>query len=66
MNGNVLNNLDWSGWLRTWSEQLMYCTSEEDLYKKLNKFKEELNSDYGKLSRRKRNKNGFTYAEGDE
>ena len=66
MSGDVLNNLDWSGYFRTWSEQLGYCTSEEDLYKKLNKFKNEFNSAYGKLSRRERMRDGFKYAEGEE
>lgn len=61
MYGNILNNLDWSGYFRTWSEQLAYCDSEEELYRKLKKFKEEFNSGYGKLSRRKRRKSGFGY-----
>ena len=60
---DILNNLDWSGYFRTWSEQLRYCDSEEDIYRKLKKFKEEFNSDYGKLSRRKRRKDGFRYME---
>lgn len=62
---DILNNLDWSGYFRTWSEQLRYCNSEEDIYRKLKKFKEEFNSDYGKLSRRKRRKDGFRYMEGE-
>lgn len=61
MIGDIFNNLDWSGYLRTWSEQLTYCDSEEDLYRKLKKFKEEFNSTYGKLSRRERLKNGFRF-----
>lgn len=63
MYGDIFNNLDWSGYFRTWSIQLMYCDSEEELYRKLKKFKEEFNSSYGKLSRRERRKNGFRYAE---
>lgn len=63
MYGDILNNLDWSGYFKTWSEQLMYCDSEEELYRKLKNFKEEFNSGYGKLSRRERRKNGFRYAE---
>lgn len=66
MNGNVLNKLDWSGYFRTWSEQLTYCDSEEDLYQKLKKFKEEFNPAYGQLSRKTRRKYGFRYAEGEE
>lgn len=62
---DVLNNWDWCGYLRTWSEQLTYCDSEEDLYRKLRKFKEEFNSAYGKLSRKERRKRGFRYTEGD-
>ena len=65
MIGNILNNLDWSGYFTTWSEQLRYCDSEEDIYKKLKKFKEEFNSAYGKLSRRKRRKDGLRYMEGE-
>lgn len=63
MNGDIFNNMDWSGYFRTWSEQLIYCNSEEDLYSKLKKFKEEFNSAYGKLSRRDRSKKGFRYKE---
>ena len=62
---DILNNLDWSGYFRTWSEQLRYCNSEEDIYRKLKNFKEEFNSAYGKLSRRKRRKDGFRYMEGE-
>ncbi len=63
MTGDIFNPMDWSGYFRTWSEQLRYCTSEEDLYKKLMKFKEEFNSAYGKLSRKERRKSGFRYLE---
>ena len=66
MNGNILNNYDWSGYFRIWSEQFTYCDSEEDLYRKLKKFKEEFNSAYGKLSRKERRKSGFRYIEGDD
>lgn len=62
---DVLNNRDWSGYFRTWSEQLSHCTSEEDLYKKLMNFKEEFNSVYGKLSRKEKRRNGFRYKEGE-
>lgn len=65
MNGDIFNNMDWSGYFRTWSEQLIYCNSEEDLYRKLKKFKEEFNSAYGKLSRRDRSKIGFRYKDGE-
>ena len=63
MNGDVFNNMDWSGYFRTWSEQIACCSSEEDLYIKLKKFKEEFNSAYGKLSRKERRKTGFRYME---
>ena len=36
-----------------------YCKSEEDMYRQLKKFKEEFNTEYGKLSRAKRRKTGF-------
>lgn len=65
MCGDVLNNENWCGYLRTWSEQLRRCDSEEDLYRKLGKFKDEFNSAYGKLSRKERRKRGFRYTEGD-
>ena len=42
-----------------------YEVDEEDIYIKLKKFKEEFNSAYGKLSRRKRRKDGFGYMEGE-
>lgn len=61
MIGDILNNRDWSGYFRTWSEQLSYCSSEEDLYQKIRKFKDEFNTDYGKLSRKNRRKIGFRY-----
>ena len=63
MYGDILNETDWSGYFRTWSEQLRYCDSEEDIYRKLKEFKEEFNSAYGKLSRSKRRKDGFKYKE---
>ena len=65
MCGNILNQTDWSGYFRTWSEQLRHCDSEEDIYRKLKKFKEEFNSAYGRLSRSKRRKNGFRYKDGE-
>lgn len=63
MTGDVLNNFDWSGYLKTWSGQLARCTSEEDLYQKLQEFKYEFNSAYGKLSRKERKSDGFRYKE---
>lgn len=64
MYGDVFNNFDWSCIFQTWSRELKCCESEEDLYIMLKKFKEEFNSSYGKLSRRKRRKDGFRYKEG--
>lgn len=59
------NNYDWSGWFRTMSERMIWCTSEEQMYKQLQKFKEEFNTEYGRLSRAKRNKTGYSYNEGE-
>ena len=63
MIGDILNNMDWCGYLRTWSEQIANCDSEEDLYRKLRKFKEDFNPAYGRLSRTQRMRNGFRYRE---
>lgn len=60
---DVLNNLDWAGIFMTMAERMRLCSSEEHMYQQLKTFKEEFNSDYGKLSRRKRNKKGFKYEE---
>lgn len=56
---NVQYKLDWSGWFTTMAERMRKCESEEQMYRQLRKFKEEFNSEYGKLSRAKRNKKGF-------
>lgn len=53
------NNHDWSGEFMTMSQKLARCTSEEQMYKVLKKFKDDFNSEYGKLSRAKRLKDGF-------
>lgn len=55
------NNLDWAGTFMTMSERMRLCTNEEQMYQQLKKFKEEFNSEYGKLSRAKRRKKGFNY-----
>lgn len=60
---DVLNNLDWAGVFMTMAERMRLSTSEEQMYQQLKEFKEKFNSDYGKLSRRKRNKKGFKYEE---
>ena len=56
---NVQYNLDWSGLFMTMAERMRKCESEEQMYRQLRKFKEEFNSEYGKLSRAKWNKKGF-------
>ena len=65
MIGDVLNNMDWCGYFRTWSEQIVNCDSEEDLYRKLRRFKEDFNPAYGRLSRIQRMRSGFRYKECD-
>lgn len=53
------NNCDWSGDFMTMSQKLALCTSEEQMYKILQDFKDDFNTEYGKLSRAKRLKDGF-------
>lgn len=52
-------NLDWAGEFMTMAERMARCKSEEQMYQQLRNFKEMFNSEYGKLSRAKRNKDGF-------
>lgn len=53
------NNLDWAGVFMTMAERMRLCMNEEQMYRQLKKFKEEFNSEYGKLSRAERSKKGF-------
>lgn len=43
----------------TMAERMARCESEEQMYQQLRNFKEMFNSEYGRLSRAKRNKDGF-------
>ena len=52
-------NRDWAGAFMIMADRMLRCESEEQMYQKLHSFKEEFNSEYGRLSRAKRNKNGF-------
>lgn len=52
-------NLDWAGEFMTMAERMARCESEEQMYQQLRNFKEMFNSEYGRLSRAKRNKDGF-------
>lgn len=52
-------NLDWAGEFMTMAERMARCKSEEQMYQQLRNFKEMFNSEYGKLSCAKRNKDGF-------
>lgn len=52
-------NLDWAGYFMTMSHRMAKCTSEEQMYQQLIVFKNDFNSEYGRLSRKKRNKHGF-------
>lgn len=58
-----MNNLDWCGFFTTASLQVRRAKSEEDLYRRLRKIKDDFNSEYGKLSRKKRNSNDFDEGE---
>lgn len=53
------NNLEWAGFFTTMAHKVRACASEEQMYQQLKKFKEEFNSEYGKLSRKKRSKDGY-------
>ena len=60
MNKEKLRNQnDWAGVFQTMALKVCLCTSEEQLYRQLREFKNEFNSEYGKLSRAKRLANGF-------
>lgn len=54
-------NLDWAGEFRTMAERMMLCTSEEQMYRQLQRFKEEFNTEYGRLSRAQRSRVGFRW-----
>lgn len=55
-------NLDWAGYFRTMAERMSLCESEEQMYRQLRRFKEEdFMTEYGKLSRAIRLKNGFRW-----
>ena len=52
-------NRDWAGAFMIMADRMLRCESEEQMYQQLHSFKEEFNSEYGRLSRAKRNKDGF-------
>ena len=54
-------NLDWAGEFQTMAERMRLCESEEQMYRQLQRFKEEFNTEYGRLSRTKRSKTGFRW-----
>ena len=54
-------NLDWAGEFRTMAERMMLCESEEQMYRQLQKFKEEFNNEYRRLSRTQRSRTGFRW-----
>lgn len=61
------SNLDWAGCFQTMAERMSLCTSEEQMYRALRKFKEEyFMKEYGKLSRAKRRRKGFRWEDGKE
>ena len=53
------NNYDWSGMLQTIAAKVAKSTSEEQMYRILKDFRDEFNTEYGKLSRTKRLTDGF-------
>lgn len=61
----IRSNYDWAGEFTTMSQKMIYCTSEEQLYRMLKKFKEEIfMPEYGRLSRTKRRKKGCRWKDG--
>ncbi len=61
----IRSNFDWAGEFRTMAERMMYCTSEEQMYKALRMFKEDIfTPEYGRLSRTKRRKKGCRWKDG--
>lgn len=61
------SNLDWAGCFQTMVERMSLCTSEEQMYRALRKFKEEdFMKEYGKLSRAKRRRKEFRWEDGKE
>ena len=60
------NQTEWAGEFQTMAYKMSSCTSEEQMYQQLRAFKDEFNSEYGKLSRVKRLTNGFRNRYDDE
>lgn len=54
------NKYDWTEMFQTMANKVAKCRSEELLYRQLKDFKDEFNSQYGKLSRMNRQKDGFS------
>ena len=59
-------NLDWAGVFRTVSERLSLCKSEEQMFRTLQKFKEDFNTEYKRWNRTSRRKDGFRWKDGEE
>ena len=53
------NKNDWADMFQAMWYEIVESTSEEQMYMILRAFKDEFNSEYGKLSRAKRLANGF-------
>lgn len=59
------SNLNWAGVFQTMANRMSHCTSEEQMYRVLKRFKEEeFMPEYGRLSRTKRRKKGFRWRDG--
>lgn len=59
------SNFDWAGEFQTMAEKMRLCESEEQMYKTLRRFKEDIfTSEYGRLSRTKRRKKGCRWKDG--
>ena len=62
--GELRSNLNWAGEFQIMAEKLSYCTSEEQMYQTLRKFKDDFMCEYGRLSRTKRRKKGLRWKDG--
>lgn len=58
---DTFDRFGWACMFQTMAERTRKCTSEEQMYQQLKKFKDDFSSEYGKLSRAKRKKSGFRY-----
>ncbi len=59
MQAEIRDQFDWAEEFQTMAQKIARCTSEEQMYRQLQNFKDDFNNEYGKLSRTKRLADGF-------